>query len=413
MKVLVYGINYAPELTGIGKYTTEAAQALASAGHEVRVVCAPPYYPRWRVDQPFSARRYMTEWRDGVRVFRAPLWVPERPNGITRILHLASFAMSSLPVMVRHALWRPHTVICIAPSLLNAPAAWLVARMSGAHAWLHIQDYEVEAAFKLGVLKSSLIKRVALAAERALLKRFDSVSTISKKMLQLAASKGVDGHRLVLFTNWVDTGTIHPLSYSGKLRKKLGIASEACVVLYSGNMGAKQGLEVLANAAAQLENRSDVVFVFCGNGPARTGIETACDGLSNCRFIDLVPAEELNELLNLADVHVLPQRADAADLVMPSKLTGMFASGRPVVAMAHPGTELYEVVTPRGVTVPPENTEALVKAIVELSTDSTQREQLGRLGRSFALNSLSRHSVLREFELRLRSLNGSPSAPAA
>jgi colanic acid biosynthesis glycosyl transferase WcaI len=181
MKILVYGINYAPELTGIGKYTAEMAETLGASGHEVRVLCAPPYYPQWHVAKGFSGYRYATEHRNRVRVWRAPLWVPSRPKGARRIAHLASFAISSMPVLLRHALWRPDVVMCIAPSLLNAPSALLVARLTGAHAWLHVQDYEVDAAFSLGMLKGSVLKKAALALERLLLTRFDSVSTISER----------------------------------------------------------------------------------------------------------------------------------------------------------------------------------------------------------------------------------------
>ncbi|RQR28823.1 MULTISPECIES: WcaI family glycosyltransferase, partial [unclassified Burkholderia] len=195
MKILVYGINYAPELTGIGKYTAEMAETLSAKGHSVRVVSAPPYYPEWRVTGGYSALRYSTEYRNGVALWRAPLWVPSRPSGVRRIAHLASFALSSLPVMLRHALWRPDVVICIAPSLLNAPAGWVVARITGAHAWIHIQDYEVDAAFSLGMLKGSLLKRTVLAVERMLLKRFDTVSTISGKMIQHAMRKGIHPHK--------------------------------------------------------------------------------------------------------------------------------------------------------------------------------------------------------------------------
>jgi colanic acid biosynthesis glycosyl transferase WcaI len=143
-------------------------------------------------------------------------------------------------------------------------------------------------------------------------------------------------------------------------------------------MGAKQGLEVLAAAANGFAHRDDVVFVFCGNGPAREAITAICGNLRNCRFIDLQPLERLNELLNLADIHVLPQRADAADLVMPSKLTGMLASGRAVIAMANPGTELYEAVSPRGVVVPPGEAGLLVSAIEMLAGNAFERARLGR-----------------------------------
>jgi colanic acid biosynthesis glycosyl transferase WcaI len=404
MKILVYGINYAPELTGIGKYTAEMAETLAGKGHAVRVVCAPPYYPDWRIASDYSGLRYTTADRNGVRLWRAPLWVPSKPKGVRRIAHLASFALSSLPVMLRQVLWRPDAVVCIAPSLLNAPAGWLVARLTGAHAWIHIQDYEVDAAFSLGMLKGSWLKRTALALERFLLARFDTVSTISGKMVEHALRKGIDARKVVHFSNWADTDSIFPLKRKSGLRATLNIPDAATVILYSGNMGAKQGLDVLASTAQRLASRNDLVFVFCGNGPAREALIAQCGALHNCRFIDLQPVEQLNELLNLADIHVLPQRADAADLVMPSKLTGMFASGRPVIAMASPGTELHDAVSRRGVVVTPGDPDALAAAIDGLAANASERARLGLAGREFAQAVLSRDAVLRDFEAKLSAL---------
>lgn len=409
MKILVYGINYAPELTGIGKYTAEMAETLAAKGHAVRVVCAPPYYPQWRVADEYRSQRYATEHRNGVRLWRAPLWVPRSPRGAQRIVHLASFALSSLPLMLRHVMWRPDVVICIAPSLLNAPGGLLAARLSGAHAWLHIQDYEVDAAFKLGMLDGSLFRRAALALERMLMKRFDTVSTISAKMIERAMHKGIPPGKLVHFANWADTRSIYPLRRPSELRAALNISPGVTVVLYSGNMGAKQGLDVLADAARRLESCDNLVFVFCGNGPMREDLIARCSGLRNCRFMNLQPANRLNELLNLADIHVLPQRADAADLVMPSKLTGMFASGRAVIAMANAGTELHDVVSRRGVLVSPGDPVALAGAIGALAADAPQRMYLGRAGRAFAEAMLSREAVLREFEARLSALHPASS----
>lgn len=401
MKVLIYGINYAPELTGIGKYTAETAESLAADGHQVRVICAPPYYPQWQVGAGFSSWRYSRQVMDGVPVWRAPLWIPRKPSALTRIVHLASFALASFPLLLRQAFWRPEVVLCIAPSLLNAPAGWLLARSTGAHAWLHIQDYEIDAAFKLDMLSGSLFKRAALALERGLLTRFDTVSTISSKMIEHALAKGVEPARLVSFPNWADTEAIFPLRRPSRLRIKLKIPAGAIVVLYSGNMGQKQGLEILGAAAAQLAASPNLVFVFCGNGPARATLDALCGKLPHCRFIDLQPQARLNDLLNLADIHVLPQRADAADLVMPSKLTGMFASGRAVIAMANPGTELFNVVAPRGVVVAPGEADALAAAITKLAGDAEERARLGAAGRQFARAVLSRAVVLRDFEATL------------
>ncbi|SAL67130.1 glycosyl transferase [Caballeronia udeis] len=410
MRILIYGLNYAPELTGTGKYTAEMAEALQQQGHDVHVVCAPPYYPEWKIAKGYSGSRGSRETRNQVRVWRSPLWVPAHPSGLKRMVHLASFAVASLPALIMQAWWRPDVVMSIAPTMLNAPAALVLARLMGADSWLHIQDFEVDAAFDLGLLKSARAGRFARAVESALLRRFNVVSTISDKMVERAIAKGVAPSSVFRLPNWVDISTIYPLNRVNKFRDELNIAENAKVVLYSGNMGAKQGIEVLAGAAAALAGRQDIVFVFCGNGATKAELEKCCENLSNCRFMPLQPVERLNELLNLADIHVLPQRGDASDLVMPSKLTGMFASGRVVVAMARPGTELYNVVTPRGVVVPPENVQALSDAIEMLVADPERRAILGAEGRAFAELNLSPVWVLGRLDEKLRVLRGEGAA---
>ena len=238
MRILIISINYAPELTGIGKYNAEMAEWLVKQGHEVTIITAPPYYPEWRVGQGYSAWKYQQERLSGVDIWRCPVWVPSRPGGLKRLLHLASFALSSLPVMLRHVFWKPDVVLAIEPPLMCAPSALLVARLCGAQAWLHIQDFEVDAAFDLGILRAERLKRWVLLIERFLLRRFDQVSTISDKMLEKLNSKGVLPDKIFSFPNWVDLKDIHPLNTPGNFRSQLGILPGQLVALYSGNMGA-------------------------------------------------------------------------------------------------------------------------------------------------------------------------------
>ena len=415
MKILLYGLNFAPELTGIGKYTGEMAEWLAAQGHDLRVATTPPYYPAWRVADGYSGARYkIQDARTKIQgtssgelvIYRCPLWVPVQPSGLKRVLHLASFALASFPVMLRLAFWRPDIVLVVAPAFFCAPGAWLTARLCGAKAWLHIQDYEIDAAFDLGLLRGRWLRGVVTTAERWLLRRFDIVSTISQRMVERALAKGVAAERAVLFPNWVVLDAIAPgedQEARGKVqeagyRAELAIGGDAVVALYSGSMGAKQGLEILSDVARRCPQ---VQFVFCGNGAGRADLEARCQGLANVRFLDLQPTERLGELLTCADIHLLPQRADAADLVMPSKLTGMLASGRPVVATAHAGTEVAKVVDGRGIVVPPEDAAAFAEAIAALAGDAGRRSALGSAGRRYAEEHLDLGGVLGRFEARL------------
>lgn len=407
MKILVYGINYTPELTSTGKYTTEMAQWLASVGHEVRVITAPPYYPAWKVSDAYSAWRYHRESIDGVDVFRAPLWVPSQPTGFKRLLHLASFAISSLPVLVAQWHWKPDVVWLVEPPLMCAPTAAAFAHLRGAASWLHIQDYEVDAAFSLGLVNGARLRRWVQMTERWLMRRFDRVSTISGRMVERAKAKGVAPQQVMHFPNWVDISNITPLTNQSIYRAELGLATDAVVALYSGNMGNKQGLEILADIARLLSDEPKVQFVFGGNGSGREELQARCHGLTNVRFLGLQPLARLNDWLGLADIHLLPQRADAADLVMPSKLTGMLASGRAVLATAHSHTELGRVVAQEaacGLVVQPEDPGAMASALRDLAANPNLRAELGANGRRYAEKELNQEVILRRFEAQLHTI---------
>ena len=394
MKILIYSVYFSPDLTGNGKYVGEMASWLASQGHSVRVITAPPYYPKWELPSQYKAPIYRREEWQGVRVWRAPLWVPAKPGGAARLLHLLTFAMTSLPVMLRQILWRPDIVLTVTPSIFCAPTGWVTSRLSGATAWIHLQDLEVDVAFELGLLKGNLLQKVVLGVERWLLRRFDKVSTISRRMFERLSNKGVDRSRLSLFPNWVDLTKITPGGGTGEFRSELGISADAIVVLFSGTLGAKQGLQVIPAAARLLAQRQDIVFVICGDGPMKPEVEMAKKSLPNLRTLPLQPINRLGELLATADIHLLPQSPGAADLVLPSKLSGMLASGRPIIATCSSGTELHWVVSQCGVSVPPEDDIGLAGAIVRLADDEAERRILGKRARAWAEANIDRDSVL-------------------
>ena len=397
-RILVVGINYAPEAIGTGKYTSEMCAWLAARGHAVRVITAPPYYPGWKVLPGYPRCSFRREHLDGVEVIRCPLWVPVQPGGIKRLLHLASFAATSVLALLWSLAWRPQRVVVIAPTLTCAPAAWLTARLARVPCWLHLQDFELDAMLDMGIVRAGPLKRTALALERWLLRRFDTVSTISPPMLERLRAKGVEADKCMPFPNWADIDAIRPLDTPSPYRAELGIADDAVVALYSGNMGLKQGLELLAQAAQALPG---IQFVFGGDGPGRAALEASCAGLGNVRFLPLQPAERLNDWLGLADIHLLPQRADVADLVMPSKLTGMLASGRPVLATAVPGTGVAIALERAGRITPPGDKEAFVAALGALAGNAPLRASLGETARRQAEHTLARDGLLVQFERHL------------
>jgi colanic acid biosynthesis glycosyl transferase WcaI len=414
VKILIYSANFAPEPVGIGKYSGEMASWMASQGHDVRVVAAPPYYPEWKIQPEYRRPRYRHErWRE-VDVWRTPVWVPTNPGALKRIVHLLSFAISSFPVMVRQAFWRPDLVITVAPAIVCAPAGWLVARACRAQCWLHVQDFEIDIAFKMSMLKSGGLQRFALGLERWMLRRFDTVSSISQNMVKRLISKGVPAERTRHFPNWVDISHVHPSCDGSAYRERLGIAPEAVVVLYAGSLGAKHGLMLIPAVAELLRDRSDIVFVICGDGVMKQPLAHESRHLANVKLLPLQPFERLGDLLCMATIHLLPQSADATDLVLPSKLSGMLASGRPVIATCPAGSELESVVSRCGIVVRPDDKAGVADAIVRLADGVDTRLQLGLLARLWAEANFESGAVLaRAFGYLNASKTGHASHTAA
>jgi len=304
-------------------------------------------------------------------------------------------------------------VVLIEPPLFCAPAAVFVSCTSGSLSWLNIKDFELDAAFALGILRSARIRRWMESVERWWLRRFDCVSSISPAMVERARQKGVASARLVLCRDFVDLDRIREdLDGAASMRARFGITPGQMMVLYSGNLGLKQGLEIVSEAARSLRHRPDIRFVICGEGAAKEALANSARGLCNIQLHGLVPEAELNALLHAADVHLLPQKVEAAELVMPSKLLYMLASARPIVATAELGTEVGQTVTAcGGRLVSPGDASALGQALVEYAGDPVRRAQAGRAGRAYAQALFDRNVVLGEmldqFVSRTSSRRGS------
>lgn len=394
MKLLVLGLNYRPEPVGIGPFTAGLAEGMAERGHQVTVVAGQPYYPRWRAyreQPPHSEPRR----ERGVSVIRVAHYIPETPTFARRVAHYLSFARAARDPLLKAAGHSPDLVLAVAPALLAVPMARAAARRAGVPLWVHVQDLEVDAAFATGLLaRWPAVERLARMVERHLLLPADRVSSIGPQMCSRLRGKGVPPGTIVELRNW---STLDPGPGGGAFRREWAIGDRH-VALYSGNIARKQGIEIVIQAARRLRQRDDIAFVICGEGPNRAHLAQLAAGLPNVQLQPLQPPERLAELLALASVHLLPQIADAADLVLPSKLANMLASGRPVVATAAPGTGIHREIEGCGVATPPGDARAFAEAVASLIDDPGRRADLGNAALKRAEQRWSRQAVLDEFE---------------
>jgi colanic acid biosynthesis glycosyl transferase WcaI len=399
MKILVYGINYAPEMTGIGKYTGEMAPFFAAAGHQVTVITAPPYYPNWKVAEAYRGKGWLTEELDGVTVHRVPLYLPTKLSGFTRILHEASFLLSSLRYWVPAYFRSYDAIVCVSPPFHLVFPALIHKWLRGTPIVNHIQDLQVDAARDMKIITNQPLLRFLEWLEKRLLLNVNKVSSISAGMIRKIQEKGVPAGNIIFFPNWVDSGIIFPRSRAESLRTEWGFTDADKVVLYSGNLGGKQGLGSIIEVAELLRERKEIYFVIVGEGEMKGKLvkAAAAAGLTNVQFKPLQPLHKLAACLAAADVHLVLQRKAAADLVMPSKLTNILAVDGHAIITAEPGTTLYEVVAENrlGTLVEPENPFALregIKAIIE----GTRKQDTAGASR-FVQQHLMKNKILNTF----------------
>jgi len=405
MRILIFGINYHPEPIGIGPYTGEMAGFLAAAGHSVSAIVAKPYYPNWIVSPEFKTAGYLRQTENGVRIIRCPLYVPAQPTGFRRILHHISFAATTLGPALREAFrHRPQLVIAVAPSLMAAPVARFAAILVGAKSWLHVQDFEVDAAVATGLVSGlSWTNRFAQAFQSFALGGFNRYSSISQQMCKKLQALSRCQMDVIEFRNWADISQIAPASDVSPYAKEWGLEGRH-VALYSGNIANKQGINIIVDAARLLRKRRDLAFVICGNGPQLPALIASAKDLPNVYFKPLQPRGKLQDLLSLATVHLLPQLEGAADLVLPSKLTNMLASGRPLVATALPGTGLAMEVSGCGIITPPANAQAFADAIITLVCSPQLQSEYGLAARRRAEERWCKRPILAYVEQEMMKL---------
>ncbi|ACU59768.1 WcaI family glycosyltransferase [Chitinophaga pinensis] len=407
-RLLLIGGNFAPELTGVGKYNGEMIGWLANNGYDCTVITSFPHYPQWKIQAPYTKSRYWYKKETGyyghVKVYRCPQYIPARPSGGRRLLMDFSFALSaSFQLLLELFRKKADFVMVVAPPFHLGLLGVLYSKLRKATFIYHVQDLQIEAARDLHMISSPALIKLLFGIERFILGRADIISSISEGMIQKIREKC--GHTITSFPNWVDVRLFHPLEHKQEIKTAYGFASSDTVILYAGAIGEKQGLEAILHVAQQVRHQSHIKFLICGAGPYREKLhqQVHAQGLRNIQFRDPEPFDNFNRLLNMADVHLVIQKASAGDLVMPSKLTTILAVGGVAVVTANEHTSLYKVVTENeiGIVVPADDAGALASGILQAVTKS--QEHITGNARRYALEYLSIDKIMSRMEDTIRA----------
>jgi colanic acid biosynthesis glycosyl transferase WcaI len=327
------------------------------------------------------------------------MYVPAKPSGVKRIFLDFTFLISAFLKLSQLLLNnRFDTVLVVAPSFHFGLLGILCKKIKRAKFIYHIQDMQIEAARDLRMIKSTTIINALFKVEKYIFSQSDTVSTISENMVSKVAEKA--GKKVVLIPNWADTNLFYPIANRDILKIEFGFKATDTVILYSGAIGEKQGLEAIIQAAKHYKDNDNLKFVICGSGPYKNKLEGLTQELQlqNVVFMPLQPMNKFNAFLNCADVHLVIQKADASDSVMPSKLTTILAIGGLALITANQGSGLYSLVKKytMGLLVEAENQQALNAGIYDAINQDTKA--ITESARAYAEDYLSIDCVMKKLE---------------
>ena len=403
MRVVVWGINYAPEFTGIAPHSVALCEFLEREGHDVEMVTTFPYYPTWQKRPEDRGRLYRTDVINGVAVHRCWHFVPARVSPLKRIVHEASFIFTS--TFRALFLEQPDVCVVVSPPLLLGAAGWFVGKLKRAPYVFHVQDMQPDAAVGLGMLKQSWFTRALYALEAFAYRHAARVSGITRGMLKTFRDKGVPESKLIYFPNAIELKNDGPRAARGEFRGRHGFPADEFLAIYAGNLGVKQGLEVLLETAALLRSKP-IRFLICGDGAQRETLAARSREmqLPNFSMLPLQRGRDYSALLVDADLCFITQQAGAGNSFFPSKLLGLLAESKPVVTVAAPECELALSLAEGnfGVNVPPGRPEELAALVDSLANDPERLWIYGVNGRRY-VEQFDKQRVMESLVAELKS----------
>ena len=383
MNLTVITPHFAPDIAPTGDVVTRIVAELARRGHATHVVTSLPWYREHRVEPGYGGRliRHSDEpWGRVTRIHPFP--ASDKTDFVRRAAAFAGFSAVAAAAAVRG--WRPDAVLAVSPPLTLAAAGRLVAARHRAPFVFNVQDVYPDVAAALDAVGHPFLLRTAQRLERWSYDHADAVTVLSEDVRNSLAERMTEPDKLRVIPNFADTRRIAPGVRENSYRREFGLSGKL-VVMYAGNVGLSQSVELIPRVATTFAHDEDVVFVVNGSGAARGRVEAAARGLDNVRFVDSQPAGRLAEVLAAADVHLVLLRSGLARYSVPSKLYSILAAGRPVIASVDLGTEVARIVREAGagVAVPPDDEEALAKAVAGMVSSPDTMRAMGQAGRAW------------------------------
>lgn len=412
MRVLILSINYWPEVTGIGAFTTYRAEYLAATGHDVEVCTTFPYYPEWKVPADYKGRIVSSEEHNGVRIFRSIAYVPNPVTAFRRIIHESTFVFSSL---IRACFRkRPDVLLVVSPPLGLALSAIFLSRVWRRPYVFDVEDLQPDSAADLRMLPFSAV-RILYGVENAAYRNAAMVTTLTASMRRRIIEKGIPEQKVDLIEPRTDNSLADLFFSEGDRFRKRYHLGGAFLITYSGNMGVKQGLDVVLDAAVLSRSDVSLLFLLVGNGAdsERLRRRAAELQLSNIRFLPLLDEADFRGLIAASGICLVTQQKSISEVAFPSKIVTYLAAARPIIASVNPESEVADITRESGAgkVVTAGDPEALLAAICELREHDLQ--QLGRNGRSYANRRWAATRVLAHLEEMLVSVatTGKRSVP--
>ena len=396
LRVLVVGIYYSPDHTGIAPYTTQLCEYLVHRGASVSVFTGVPHYPAWEIDPQYRRRIRAVEKTERLEVRRLRHYVPRKQDALRRAAYELTFG---LQVAGQRPTERPDVVLAVIPSLLSAVAAQHIARRAGAPLVVWAQDLMGRAAEQSGIAGGSRVAGAVTAIERRVLRGASRILVLNTRFADYAAAIGVKPGRIVIRPNWAHVEPAPGVSRE-QTRAWLGWRSDETIVLHTGNMGLKQDLGNVIEAARLADQRGPgtVRFVLMGDGSQRSELLRQAEGAATVELRPPAPSKKYADVLAAADVLLINERPSSVDMSLPSKLTSYLQAGRPVIAAspAAGGTAAEVHRSGGGLVIEPGQPGALLDAVIALTSDPAVGVSMGHRGQAYATEFLSASVALRE-----------------